>query len=182
MAFSVHASSAVLSVPLSTLDMCSQLLLQVVISIDPTDQQEMDYWKQHNQEAYSMVEGAAEKLQDRCAVVAGPCIVMAFFSHDSKALYLKCMQSSASSDLQRRYLKVSGSHECATELHQRSLQAGSVRVPELYMPGADLRPGQGARAAAAEPHRASSGRPRRRQCTSEGSGHQQPDQVIGAGG
>jgi uncharacterized protein YyaL (SSP411 family) len=40
---------------------------KVVISIDPTNQQEMDYWKQHNQEAYSMVEGAAEKLQARPA-------------------------------------------------------------------------------------------------------------------
>lgn len=66
-----------MSIPLLTLDACWRLL-QVVITINPTDQHEMDYWKQHNQEAYSMVEGAAEKLQDRCAVVAGPCVVMAY--------------------------------------------------------------------------------------------------------
>jgi hypothetical protein len=42
--------------------------MQVIISIDPTQQQEMEYWKQHNPEAYSMVEGAAEKLKDRCEV------------------------------------------------------------------------------------------------------------------
>jgi hypothetical protein len=77
MASSVHASSSSLSIPSLTLDMCWRLL-QVVISIDPTQRQEMDYWKQHNQEAYSMVEGAAEKLQDRCAVAAGPCIAMAY--------------------------------------------------------------------------------------------------------
>jgi hypothetical protein len=76
MAFSGHASSSSLSTPSLTLDMCWRLL-QVVISINPTQQQEVDYWKQHNQEAYSMVEGAAEKLKDRCAVAAGPCIAMA---------------------------------------------------------------------------------------------------------
>ena len=53
-------------------------LLQVVISINPMNEKEMDYWKQHNQEAYSMVEGAAEKLKDRCAVAAGPWTAMAY--------------------------------------------------------------------------------------------------------
>ena len=68
---------AVFSIPVLALDTCWRLL-QVVISIDPADKQEVDYWKQHNQEAYSMVEGAAEKLQDRYAVAAGPCIAMAY--------------------------------------------------------------------------------------------------------
>ena len=63
---------------LLTLDTYRQLL-QVVISIDPwTNQQEMEYWRRHNQEAYSMVEGAAEKLQDRCAVASVSCIATAY--------------------------------------------------------------------------------------------------------
>jgi hypothetical protein len=94
------------------------------------------------------------------------------------------VQSGRGAVLQRRCLKLlSGLHKSATEIPRRSLQAGGGCVPELHVPGANLRPGQGARAAPAEPHRASSWRPRRRQRTPEGSGHQQPGQVmISAGG
>lgn len=40
---------------------------KVVISIDPTQQREMDFWREHNPEAFSMVDGAAEKLGNRSA-------------------------------------------------------------------------------------------------------------------
>lgn len=64
----VHRQRGDVPCPVLGGDMCWRLPTQVIISIDPTQQQEMDYWQQHNPEAYSMVKGAAEKLQDRCAM------------------------------------------------------------------------------------------------------------------
>lgn len=46
---------------------CAVRCQQMVISIDPTKPEEMDFWKAHNPEAYSMVEGAREKLGNRSA-------------------------------------------------------------------------------------------------------------------
>lgn len=82
---------------LLTLDMCWRLL-QVIISIDPTDQEETDYWKQHNQEAYSMVEGAADKLQARCASSSRP-MNRNSMQCTSLAMTAKCCTSSACSHL-----------------------------------------------------------------------------------
>ncbi len=42
-------------------------ILQVVIIIDPSDKEQVDYWQRHNPEAFSMVDSGADKLGGRCA-------------------------------------------------------------------------------------------------------------------